>query len=229
MATGDQQDIQNRLQQLLPQGWFPNGLVPLRDALLAGIANMFAFIFSLLAYVRLQTRIATATGGFLDMISLDFFGGNLPRQASQLDASYRGEIQSALFLQRGTRAAIIKSLTRLTGQAPIVFEPQRPLDTGVYGGPGLAYGVVGGYGSMQYPYQAFVTAFRPPGTGAANLAGYGIPTGAYNTGSRLEYASASMLDGVQDSDIYAAIDGTKVAGTIVWTRIASTPADIAPG
>lgn len=221
MSTGDQNDIIGRLQRLIPQGWFPNGLVPLRDALLAGFANMLAFIFSLLAYVRLQTRIATATDGFLDMISADFLGAALPRQANQSDTSYRAQILSSIFLKRGTRTALIEVLTQLTGIAPIVFEPRRPLDTGVYGGPGLGYGVAGGYGSNQYPYQAFVTAFRPASSGASNIAGYGIPTGAYSTPSEAAYSSASLLGGVQDSDIYSAIDAVKVAGTIIWTRIES--------
>jgi hypothetical protein len=220
-STGTQTDIVNRLQALMPHGWFPNGLSDIRDALLTGIANMLAFVYSLLAYVRLQTRVATATDGFLDMIAADFFGNGLLRQRNQLDASYRARIQAALFLERGTRNAVIRVLTQLTGRAPIVFEPQRPADTGSYGGPALGYGVAGGYGSLAYPYQAFVTAFRPKGFGIPSVAGYGIPTGAYNTPSQAEYASAAMTSGVLDADIYAAIDSVKVAGTLLWARIAS--------
>ena len=224
MATGDQADITNRLQRLIPNGWFPNGLSPIRDAILTGYANIFAFVFSLALYVRLQTRLATATDGFLDMIAADFFGNNLPRQANQGDTSYRSRIRSAIFLERGTRNAVIRVLTQLTGRAPVVFEPQRTSDTGVYNGPGLAYNTAGGYGSLQYPYQSFVTAFRPPGAGIANVAGYGSPTGAYNTPSQLEYVNLAQLSGqVQDSDIFAAIDAVRVCGTIVWARIVTAP------
>ena len=220
MATGDEADIVNRLQRLIPNGWFPNGLSPIRDAILTGFANIFAFVFSLIVYVRLQTRIATATDGFLDMIAADFFGNDLLRQVNQGDTSYRSRIQSALFLERGTRSAVIRVLTQLTGRAPLVFEPQRTADTGVYNGPGLAYNTVGGYGSLQYPYQSFVTAFRPLGVGITNIAGYGGPTGAYNTPSQLEYVNLVQLsDQVQDSDIFAAIDSVRVCGTIVWARI----------
>lgn len=220
MATGDQNDIVSRLQQLMPNGWFTNGLAAIRDALLAGFANSFAFIYSMLAYIRLQTRIATATDGFLDLIAADFFGTGLPRQPNQTDASYRARILSEIFLERGTRNAVIRILTQLTGRAPIVFEPQRPADTGAYNTGVLGYGVAGGYGSLAYPYQSFVTAFRPIGIGIPNVAGYNSPQGAYNTGSQAEYASLSNL-GVQDSDIYAAIDSVHVFGTIIWARISS--------
>ena len=220
MTTGDQADIVNRLQRLIPNGWFPNGLSPIRDAVLAGYSYIFAFVFSLIAYVRMQTRIATATDGFLDMIAGDFFGTSLLRQANQNDTSYRSRIQSQLFLERGTRNAVIKILTQITGRAPIVFEPQRPTDTGVYNGLGLAYNTAGGYGSLQYPCQSFVTAVRPLGAGIANIAGYGSPTGAYNTPSQLEYVNLVQLSSqVQDSDIFAAIDSVRVCGTIVWARI----------
>ena len=133
MATGDQNDIQSRLRQLIPHGWFLNGLSPLRDALLLGLANILAFGYSVLAYVRLQTRISTATDGFLDLIAADFFGSNLTRAANQTDASFRSRILINIFRERVTRRAVISILTQLTGRAPIVFEPARPADTGAYG------------------------------------------------------------------------------------------------
>ncbi|QOR55294.1 MAG: hypothetical protein SHS37scaffold220_63 [Phage 67_12] len=133
MATGDQNDIQSRLRQLIPHGWFLNGLSPLRDALLLGLGNILAFGYSLLAYVRLQTRIGTATDGFLDMIAGDFFGSSLTRAANQTDASYRSRILINIFRERVTRRAVTSILTQLTGRAPGIFEPARPADTGSYG------------------------------------------------------------------------------------------------
>jgi hypothetical protein len=176
--------------------------------------------------LRLQTRIATATDGFLDLIAFDFFGTKLPRRPNQTDASYRSNIQANLFPQRNTRAAIIGVLTKITGRVPQVFEPTRPADTGAYNNGSLAYGVAGGYGSLAYPYQSFVTAFRPHGTGIPNIAGYGTPTGAYNTPSQAEYATAAFTAGINDADIYAAIEGVRTGATIVWTRISSW---LAPG
>lgn len=194
VSTGSQADFLNRLQLLMPHGWFPNGASSLRDALLTGIANMLAFVYSLFAYVRLQTRIATATDGFLDIIAGDFFGTNLPRGALG-DPSYRARIQASIFLTRNTRAALINVLTKITGRTPIVFEPARAADTGGYRVGTLAYGVAGAHGSLSYPYQSFVTAFRP-------LAG-------------------TPQFGITDADIYAAAEGVRMGATVLWVKILS--------
>jgi hypothetical protein len=191
-GVGSQVDILNRLQRLMPPGWFAQGATPIRDAMLTGIANALAFVFSLFTYLKLQTRTATATDGFLDLISLDYFGGKLPR-AGQPDPTYRAKIQASLFPQRNTRAAIIGVLTKITGRAPVVFEPARAADTGAYNNGTLAYGVAGGYGSLKYPYQSFVTAYRP-------LAG-------------------SPQFGISDADIYAAVEGVRLGGSVCWVRI----------
>lgn len=210
-----------RLHRLIPNGWFTVGASPLLDGMLAGIANTLAFIYSLLAYLRQQMRISTATDGFLDLIAVDYFGNRLVRAANQGDASFRARIIANLLRERGTRKSVVDILTQLTGRAPIIFEPRRPLDTGVYGGPGLAYGLVGGYGSTRLPYQSFVTAFRPLGQGIPNIAGYGIPTGAYSTGSQAEYASLSMIHGITDLDLFAAVDSVRPAAYTIWVRISS--------
>lgn len=222
MATGDQTDIGSRIQQLIPHGWFTNGLSPIRDALLQGAASALAFAYSLLAYVRIQTRINTASDGFLDMIAADFFGSAVARSLNQSDASLRSRITINLFRERGTRNAVTRVLTQLTGRAPVVFEPARPADTGGYG-MGGGYGVAAtGYGSMLLPMQAFVTAYRPLGVGIPNVAGYGVPTAGYSTPSQGEYASLSMVqNAVTDADIYNAIDRVRPAGYTVWVAISS--------
>jgi hypothetical protein len=218
MAIGDQNDIVTRLKRLMPNGWFQNGLSAIRDALLAGLATSFAFIFSMLSYIRQQTRIATATDGFLDLIATDFFGDGLLRQGAQTDTSYRARILSAIFLERGTRAAIIRVLTQLTGRVPIVFEPARIPDAGAYNSNSMAYGV-GRYGSLNYPYQAFVIAFRPLNSGIRNVGGYNTPLEGYGT-AQAAYVSLTN-QGVQDSDIYAAVAGVHVFGTLIWVQIVS--------
>jgi hypothetical protein len=218
-SIGTQDDIATRLQRLIPNGWFTVGQSPLRDGLLAGIANSLAFIYSMLAYLRLQSRISTATDGFLDLIAVDFFSNSLFRAANQSDDSFRARIIASVLRERGTRNGVSSIIQQLTGRAPIIFEPRQPLDTGVYGGPGLAYGLVGGYGSLLLPYQSFVTAFRPAGQGIPNIAGYGIPTGAYSTPSQAEYTSLSMIQGITDNDLYSAIDSVRPAGFTIWARI----------
>lgn len=219
--TGDQADFLARIKALLPNGWFRDE-TPILDAVLGGIAWALSFIYGLTAYAKLQTRIATATDGFLDLISFDFFGNSLPRKLQELDSAFRARIQAELLLQRATRYGLIRALQILTGRTPIVFEPARPLDTGAYNCNIWGYNAAGGYGSLQLPFQAFVTAYRPIGQGIPNVAGYGNPEGAYNTGSQTEYANPSMILGaVTDSDIYAAVDSVKPAASIIWTQIQS--------
>ena len=221
MAAGDQQDVVSRIKRALPNGWFQDE-TPILDGVLNGIAWALAFVHGLIAYAGLQTRISTATDGFLDLISGDFFGSKLPRKPLESDSTFRSRILANLLLQRDTRAAIINVLTLLTGRVPKFFEPARPADTGGYNTNSCGYGVAGGYGSLVTPYQAFVIAYRPIGQGIPNIAGYNSPEGAYSTASQTEYANTSLIQGeVTDSDIYAAIDATQVAGTIIWTQIQS--------
>lgn len=220
MATGDQADFLTRLQRLIPSNWFTVGQAALRDGVLTGIANTLSFIYSVLAYLRLQTRISTATDGFLDLIAADYFGSNLFRATNQSDASFRARIIASILRERGTRNGVQSILQQLTGRTPIIFEPQRPLDTGVYGGPGLAYGLAGAYGSMLLPYQSFVTIFRPVGQGIPSIAGYGASIGGYGVGS-IEYATLSMIQGITDADLYAAVNSVRPVGYTIWARITS--------
>jgi hypothetical protein len=218
--TGDQSDFTTRIKSTLPR-WFGDTSSYL-DAVIAGLANGWAFAYSLYAYAKLQTRIKTATDGWLDFIAWDFFGPTLQRQTNQSDTSFRARILINLFRERGTRNAITKVLLDITGRAPIIFEPKRPLDTGAYNQSVNGYGLAGAYGSMLLPYQCFVTAFRPTGSGIPNVAGYGVSTGAYNTASQVEYASMNMIQGaVTDADIFAAIDSVTTCATTAWTRILS--------
>lgn len=224
MATGDQQDFIARLQALIPNGWFPNGLSPVLDAIITGAANGFAFIYSMLAYVRLQSRIATATDGFLDLISFDFFGGKLPRAAGQTDSSFRNQIIAFLFRQRNTRQAIILVIRQLLGTTPTIIEPQRAADTGAYDlANTLAYDVPGAgvYGDSGMPLQCFVTVTLPEAFAIAPpmIAGYGIPVGAYGTPSLISYIAPPVIDPVQAADIYVALDSVRPVTGVIWARI----------
>lgn len=218
MAKGDAPDMASRITAALPP-WFADSN-PVLSALIAAFSAAWAFIYSFYLYAKAQSRITTATEGWLDLIAQDFFGSTVRRAPGQTDASLRARILANMFRERGTRNGMISVLTQLTGTSPTIFEPLRPADTGVYGGPLLGYSVAGGYGSMSLPFQAFVTVNFLPGIGIPQVAGYRIQTGGYGAPSRLEYASlSSVSDRASLNDIYAAIDSVKPAGTIIWTAV----------
>jgi len=219
MAIGDAKDISGRIIALVPARWFADSN-PIRDAVIAGASNALALVYSILQYVKNQTRIATATDGFLDLISFDYFGSSLPRRSAELDNPFRQRILANLLRERATRKGLTAALVTLTGRAPLIFEPTRPLDTGAYNTNICGYGVAGGYGSLVLNDQFFVIAYRPSTSGIPLIAGYNVPTGAYNTPSRADYASLDQIVGfVTDSDLFAAVDGAKAAGTIAWTQL----------
>lgn len=193
---GDQLDVAARLRSLLPPSWFPQsaqvitsapGGAPITSApggfeitnttpgppILAAMLNApsttLAFIYSLIAYVRLQTRIKTATGGNLDLIAYDFFGTDFARTSGQSDASFAAAIIQQVLLARNTRQAIIGILTSLTGNVPILFEPWRLPDSGALNLT-LYYNAYGLWGSRTFPFVVFITAFR--GMGVADSAIY---------------------------------------------------------
>jgi hypothetical protein len=226
MAVGSVSDFTNRLYSTLPTGWFPNlSNAPVLNAVLTGGATVLAWGYSAVQFVIAQSRITTATGFFLDQISLEYFGFNLLRKPSETDSAFSARIRANLLQPKGTRPAIVTAITNLTGSAPAIFEPANTGDTGGYGTghalvwSGLAYGMAGGYGSLALPGQTFVTAYRPKGQGIANVDGYGGYLGGYGVGA-IEYTNPSMNTSVAtDSNIYAAIAATQPAGYICWTRI----------
>lgn len=225
---GDIDDMLARLKAQFPRSWFRTSAT--FDATLEGPASVLVTNYTQIQYAKLQTRILSATDGFLDLIAYDFFGDAIRRKANQSDTSFRATIIANLLRERGTRKAISQVLIDLTGRAPTIIEPQRPFDTGAYSEPNSGYGIAGAYGSLLLPYQGFVVAYRPKGSGVPSVAGYGLANygatnggqGGYGVASQIEYASlAQSLDAVTDADIYAAIDSVKTAGTAVWTRIES--------
>lgn len=223
MAIGDTPvgsagNIATRIRQLLPT-WFADSN-PNANALLDGAAAGLAFVYGLYGYAAAQTRILTASGIWLDLIARDFYAGAVQRGLNQDDDSFRANIVANLFRPRATRQGIAKVLLTLTGNLPSFLEPFAPADTGAYGVGYSGYGAAGGYGSQAIPAQVFVTAFRPVQYGIAQVAGYGVVTAGYGAASQAEYASLQLVSSiVTDADIYAAIDNTKAAGTVMWVRI----------
>ena len=214
---GDSLVLRARLRAVLPARWFAD-TAPVLEAVLAGLADGWAWLHGMLMAVRAQARIATATGGTLDLIAEDFFGTRIQRRRSQGDLAFRATILRELLRERATRGALTAALADLTGRAPMIFEPRRPADTGGWR-VAAGYGVAGGWGSLMLPCQCFVTAFRPHGSGIAALNGWCGTAAGWGAGSGA-YASLAMLQGqVTDADIAAAIVAVLPAGALAWTRI----------
>jgi hypothetical protein len=218
-AAGTQPDLVSRLKSVLPTGWFADS-TPVLDGVLNGLAAGWAGVFGLLGYVQMQTRIATASDTFLDLVAADFFAGRITRSAGEPDESLRARIDRELLRERATRGALQSVLLDFTGRPAKIFEPTRLQDTGAYGvASTLAYGVVGGYGSFALPFQCFVRAYRPIGGGVANSNGYGGGLGGYGVGGA-QYVTLSMAARtVLDSAIAAAIAETMPVATTAWLAV----------
>jgi hypothetical protein len=225
--TGDLFNIVLRLRSTLPKRWFGENS-PNLDALLTSIANPWVWLYDLISYSIRQTRLATASDEWLDLIATDYFGSRLGRKVSETDIAYRVRIRRALLREAATRSAVLRGLQGLTGIEPAIFEPANCMDTGGYGTlsgdptlrvVGLAYGKAGGWGNLALPYQFFVTAARPLVPGVAMLAGYGTPSGAYGQGC-LGYVAVSLLPGqVTDAEIQNTLSGLLPINAVAWLRI----------
>lgn len=80
IAPGTARDFARRLRLILPFGWFPAYRVdeaedaPVLQALLTGFGSVLASIWTLMNFVRRQTRLGTTDAVFLEMAAVDFFG-----------------------------------------------------------------------------------------------------------------------------------------------------------
>ena len=219
-----QQDISRRIKAGLPSRWFGEN-TPMLDSVLSSLSAGWLGLFDLLNYVRVQTRIGTATDIWLDLIARDYFGHRLQRGLRENDRSFRKRVIFELLRDRCTRAAIYGVLKELTGRAPIIFEPTNPNDAGCYGTPGVAesgraaYCTLGGWGSLNLPFQVFVKAYRPELAGVAKINGWGRSIGGFGIGSIAYITSETDLSWAGDSEIYDAVARSAPAGTIIWTSI----------
>ena len=226
MAAGDNTDFLARLTALLPPAWFAPGGSPVLAALLAGPAAIGTWAYGLIAYVSAQARLATATGGWLDLFAFDYFGRSCVRPAGQSDAAFAALLQPRLVRPTGTRAGLVAGVLSLTGTVPAIVEPWRCADCGAWGGGGtrIGYGVAGAWGSMKLPNQLFITAYRPTAGGVPFVAGYGTTPGGYGVGGIEWITAAGAAPGsVTDAQIYAQVSALMPAGTVAWTMITNRP------
>lgn len=225
--TGDLSDFVSRLWAVLPKRWFAEQS-PNLNALLISIATPWVWLYNLITYVIAQTRLATATDEWLDLIAFDYFGRELSRKIHEADFVYKNRIQAALLQEAVTRSAIEAGLQGLIGTHPVIFEPANCMDTGAYGAAadtadmlctGMAYGLAGGWGSLQLPFQFFVTVLRPPTPGIGMVTGYNNFNGGYGEGA-ISYVDLSLLPGhVTDADIQAMLCRLIPVNAVAWLRL----------
>lgn len=217
---GDQDDLFSRIERNLPP-WFGKSLAdaPQVGAQISGFAAAMAWLYGLLAYAALQTRIATATGGWLELIAGDFFGDRLPRFNGEGDANYRRRIRLEIFRLRATRRAYDLAVFDLTGNHPDIFEPWRPADCGGWGTVAMAYGRVGRYGSREAPGEIWIATPYPQGYGIPNRGGWGSGTGGYGSGN-FSFVDDSELvgSGPTAADIVTAVDRVRAAGVTAYVK-----------
>ncbi len=125
--------VATQVGRLYPNRWAsetakaPGGVL---YALLESIGSQIAFALVQANYGLNAARIQTETAPELDLASLDFFGGTLPRVAGQTDAVFLAAIQAALFAPMATRDALSRAITNMVGAVPRLVEPWNPGDTG---------------------------------------------------------------------------------------------------
>lgn len=222
MTELTEEEALRRGKSTLPSQWFGSDDTPVVNGLMAGFANVAAHAHALMEFARRQTRILTAEGGFLDLIAHDFFGRRFRRRETQDDDGFRQDIIREIFRERATRRGVVKAVEDLTGRPCWFFEPANPRDTGGLSiASTMGWSTAGRWGSLALPHQAFCVPLRPAGSSIPNVNGFNGHLGGYGVGA-IEWATPSYVRGkVTDADIYAAIDATKPAGTLIWTSIQS--------
>lgn len=211
-----------RIKAVLPDRWFGD-VTPVLDAVLAGPGLAWSAVYSSVQSAMRQLRFRAAEGRWLDALGKDFFGSAFERRADEADDRFRFRLLSELMRERATRLSVRRALLDLTGREPDIFEPSHCGDTGAYasishgGGTSLAYGAAGGWGSLNHPFQVFVTAYRPDN--GVNPGGVGWGGGGYNLG-QVSYTDMDSIRGrVTDRDINAAVRDVMPIGTLAWVRI----------
>lgn len=215
--TGDSNDLISRLQRWLPQGWFPTRAGTRIYAILSGFASLLSTLYGWAIYLRLQTRIATATDGFLDLASADYFGSLLPRLTAETDTLFSGRIRREVVRDKLTRNAIDKLLFEMTGQHPVITELERGADCLAWRG---RYGWrTGAMSSIAGRYAVFIKTIHA-GVFGINTGAWRNPNAAWRVPTFV-YADPSMVTGTgfTDHQLLDALDRIRAAGVTYWVII----------
>lgn len=216
---GDQADIAARLRRYLPRRWFGRmgDPTPVLDALLWGLAAAFSTIWALIDFARTRARLATLTGGWLDLAAVDFFGPDgLPRFAGEREDDYRTRLRKEVFRRRVTRQAIVDIVNDITGRPPVlVYEGWDAPTTGGWGRHGeMGWGVAGLWGSSNAPGEVLIVVAEPQGYGIPNVPGWGSGLGGWNIAQEpFRWMTPDDItgSGATQAEIIEAIDGVRAA------------------
>lgn len=230
-------DMMARLVSLIPARWASGDKYA---AVMAGLAGVLQAMFDLIEYARLQTRLRTVSGLWLDMAAADFLGRKFIRRTAESDDAFRARFLREIFRPRATRAAMASALEDLSGSPPKIFEPWNTGDTGAWGNGTFAWGRAGSWGSMTLRNQAFVTPVAGA-VGAADVGGWhtsqpafsnefstddftpvrsgGSYLGGWGRGAIKWVGGAAIASAFTQQDILTTINATKPTGVVVWTPI----------
>lgn len=221
MGTGDAPDLQKRLRRYLPPWFGQRGESPVVGAALAGVSAVLANVFSLITFTRQQSRIATSTGGWLDLTALSFLNGALPRFRREDDDPYRDRLRREIFRDRNTRPAGIQLVKELTGHAPFVFEGWYAPVNGGWGTPRLAWGAAGRLGSRGAPAQVIFETAIPQTYGVPSRGGWGsgATVGGWKAGN---WSWVNYIDSVGHNasltDILNRLESIRTDGVEYWVH-----------
>lgn len=213
--TGDEQDFFERTKAMIPP-WFGDAS-PVFDSLLQGNAVAQAWIYDFIQFAAEQCRLQTTVEGFLDLASIDFFAGDLPRLPNETDAAFRLRIIQSIFRLRGTRPAMRSALVAATGAEPELFEPSRPMDCLCLSAGIGALGVAK-LGNLDLHHQGFAVVHRAVTTVEGRMPGLNAPMNGLDHEAVI-FPDGSWRYNLSDADIYNTINKTKAEGTVTWVRI----------
>ncbi len=218
--VGARDDLGNRIRGLLPR-WFGSdpAFAPLVEAFIDSAAWALSFLYDLIAFARLQTRIATATGGWLELAANDYLGPSFRRFDGETDASYSLRIRREVLRHRNTRRAVDQVVVDLLGVHPGIYEPWRPADCGGLGTGSFALGAAGVLASRGAKHEAFVTVPFPQGYGIPDRTGLGDPLCALGAPSFGLCDDQDVIgSGAWVADICRAVEGVRPVATLIYLQ-----------
>lgn len=220
--------ITQELVAVYPSPWTSDA-AKLPGGILYAVMNAFAgnlqMINDFLVYGFDSSRIATAENDALDLVSVDFYGTELPRKRGESDDAFRGRIQAQMFIPYTTRDAFIQAITALTGTAPRLISPWIAGQTSGFDWSYWDYDTEDRpalYGDSSLKYQAFIQATLPsPTQPDAPSAIWGYDAGAgfdLYTGTFWNLLAADFVT-VEDLD--KLINRIKAFGITIWRKYLS--------